>query len=100
MRPNSTRPRIQIVRDEELLNPPRRISDPVLWYMETTGTGLRPRRLAVVGDLLYVQPRYRWTSDYQRQPNEGVVEIFSLRNMFGEIEDDVPLEDSAWARKT
>lgn len=88
------RSHVHIVRDDERRNPPRSVSNPVLWYMETTGTGVRPRRLAVVGDVLYVQPRYRWTSDDERQPNEGVVEIFSLRDMFGEVVDDLPLEDS------
>jgi hypothetical protein len=66
----------------------------VRWYKEHAGTSVRPRRAAIVGDLPYVKPRYRWTFDDERQPDEGVVEIFSSRDIFGEVEDDIPLEDS------
>jgi hypothetical protein len=80
--------------DNEQLNPPCSPSDPVSWYMETTGTGVRPRRVAIVGDQLYVLPRYRWTMDDERQPNEGMVEIYSLRSIYGEVEEDIELDRS------
>jgi hypothetical protein len=76
------------------LNPPRTPNHPCLWYMEVTGTEVRPRRVVMVGDLLYVLPRYRWTMDNERQPNEGMVEIYSLRSIYGEVVSDIALDDS------
>jgi hypothetical protein len=92
--PTHSLPQMDILIDCARPKPLRLPVDPVLWYMEATGTFVRLRRVAIVGDLLYVLPRYRWTMDDERQPNEGMVEIFSLRNIFGEVEDGVALDES------
>lgn len=68
--------------------------DLVLWYMEVTSTEVRPRRVAAIGDALYVLPRYRWTNDDERRPNEGEVERYSLRSIYGEVWEDMPLDNS------